>query len=101
LNGFWGHQVKPNYYESAAVSRVEFEASISGLLGVIGQLHVTVTALSDVLGRCGLLPPELWTSALDQAQMGRWNQKVAEAVHALRQSSPIADVLKDFEGPPQ
>ena len=87
--------------QESYVTREEFDASIGGLSGVIGQINVIVTALASVLHQLQIVTPDLWKATVDEAEMEKCNEKVRMAAEKLRQISPFADVLRGFQGPPQ
>jgi hypothetical protein len=87
--------------EEEYVKRQEFEALASGLLGIIGQMGVTLSALALILRERGIVTADLWKKVVDEAAYSDWAKKVRAAVEKLSPSSPLAEVLKDFEGPLQ
>ena len=87
--------------DTGFVSRAEFDASIAALMSALGRMQCITSALALVLRQRGVLTPDLWNQAVDHAMDREWAKKAEDAIQKLSQSSPLQQLLKDFEGPPQ
>jgi hypothetical protein len=83
------------------ITREEHEATVAGLVGVLGHVTVTLNALVLLLKNQGIVTSALWDQFVDQSRLEEHSRNVAEAVQRLRGSLAIQAILKDFEGPLQ
>ncbi len=79
----------------------EIAAAIVGVVGVIEQLSLTVSALVHALLESRALPDGAIARHTDQAAMEKSREKVQAAIKRLREGSPLEDILKSYEGPIQ
>jgi hypothetical protein len=83
------------------VKREDVENIVAGMMAVMGQLTITVSAYGLALRKSGLLSPELWNECLDSEQNSEWKAKLEAALSKIHRNSGIEDLLRSFEGPPQ
>ncbi len=87
--------------EEQFVSVEMYEATVAAILSQISELCELFGALSRVLVEHGIVPKEVLVNAIEATHNEERAQKTREAIAKLRGSSPIEDILKDFEGPIQ
>ncbi len=87
--------------EQGLVSFEMYEATVAAILSQISELSELFGALSRVLIERGIVPKEVLVNAIEATHNEEREQKTREAIAKLRGSSPIEDILKDFEGPIQ
>ena len=83
------------------VSMQTFTAVVGGLLALLQQSLTISTAISVVLVERGVVTPDGWQHAVEQASNSEPIQLVKQAIEALRQKSSIEDIWKDLKGPVQ
>lgn len=84
-----------------SVSVEMYEATIGVILSQISQLSEMFGALIRVLVEGGTVPKETLAKAIEATHNEERARSVRAAIAKLRGSGPIADILKDFEGPIQ
>jgi hypothetical protein len=78
-----------------------FHDVLAAQLNQASQVLIIINAVVSVLRQQRLLPPDLMTVALAQAESSEDVQKLRSIIAKLKGHVSVEDILKDFEGPIQ